>query len=200
MTSNPFDRAALTLGAVGVVSPVFALSTSSNNNFVLVRDASLVVLVILGACAVIGGATALRPLVLVAGAGYAVATVLQLVQFGRSTNWLNGNGSTFSASRWDSWSSGSPRASTRPATTQADPASTERWVPLPAATATAGMARMTGVCWVWVRRASFGAVRDAFRTSPYEGWSTTCLESKPVASRPTSRPEWTGFHGHDGTG
>lgn len=95
MTSNPFDRAALTLGAVGVVSPVFALSTSPNNNFVLVRDASLVVLVILGACAVIGGATALRPLVLVAGAGYAVATVLQLVQFGRSTNWLNGNGSTF---------------------------------------------------------------------------------------------------------
>jgi len=94
MTSNPFDRAALTLGAVGVVSAVFALSTSSNNNFVLVRDASLVVLVILGACAVIGGATALRPLVLVAGAGYAVATVLQLVQFGRSPNWLDGNGST----------------------------------------------------------------------------------------------------------
>jgi len=147
MTSNPFDRAALTLGAVGVVSPVVALSTSSNNNFVLVRDASLVVLVILGACAVIGGATALRPLVLVAGAGYAVATVLQLVQFGRSTNWLNGNGSTFALLL--GLAVGllvvGLSSSTRPATTQADPASTERLVPLPAATATAGMARMTGV-------------------------------------------------------
>ena len=148
MTSNPFDRAALTLGAVGVVSPVFALSTSSNNNFVLVRDASLVVLVILGACAVIGGATALRPLVLVAGAGYAVATVLQLVQFGRSTNWLNGNGSTFALLLGLAVGLlvvGLSSREHRPATTQADPASTERWVPLPAATATAGMARMTGV-------------------------------------------------------
>ncbi len=96
MTANRIFRAAILLGAVGVLSPVFALSTSSNNNFVKVAGLGLVVLVLLGACAVLGGFLENRLLVRLAGAGFALAALVQLVQFGRSTNWLAGNGSTFS--------------------------------------------------------------------------------------------------------
>lgn len=96
MTENSFDRAALLLGAVAVLSPVFALSTSSNNNFVTVRNGGLVVLVVLGAVALAGGLLSRPPLVLAAGVGFALAALLQLAQLGRSTNWLDGSGSTFS--------------------------------------------------------------------------------------------------------
>ena len=78
----------------------------------------------------------------------AVARVLLLVQIGGSTNWLNGNNSTFALLLSLAvgllvvrFSSREHPASDHPA----DPASTERWVPLPAATATAGVARMTEV-------------------------------------------------------
>jgi hypothetical protein len=33
--------------------------------------------------------------VIISGAGFAVAAAIQLVQFGRPTNWLAGDGSTF---------------------------------------------------------------------------------------------------------
>ncbi len=95
-THDPLGRAALVLGAAGVLSPVFALSTSSNNNFVQVRNGGLATFVILGLVAILGAVLAQRLLVVVAGAGFALAALLQLVQFGRSTNWLDGNGSTFS--------------------------------------------------------------------------------------------------------
>ncbi len=94
--NDRLGRAALALGVAGVISPVFALSTSSNNNFVLVQNAGLVVLPVLGVVAVLGVALARRLLVILAGAGFAGAALLQLVQFGRATNWLDGNGSTFS--------------------------------------------------------------------------------------------------------
>ena len=96
MNGDRFARAAVLLGAVGLLSPAFALSTSSNNNFVTVQNGGLVVLVVLGALAVVGGTTDRMPLVLVAGLGFAAAALLQLVQLGRSTNWLDGSGSTFS--------------------------------------------------------------------------------------------------------
>lgn len=95
MTRRPLDRAAATLGAAGVASVLFTLTTSSNNNFVEVEKAGLVVLPVLGVCAVVGGLIARPILVRLAGAGYAAAAVVQLVQLGRSTNWLEGNGSTF---------------------------------------------------------------------------------------------------------
>lgn len=95
MTTAPLSRAAVGLGAAGIVSPVFALSTSSNNNFVLVQGVGLVVLVVLGLLAVAGGLLERPLLVRLAGGAYAVAAILQLVQFGRTTNWLGGNGSTF---------------------------------------------------------------------------------------------------------
>ena len=89
-------RAALILGAAGIASPVFALSTSPNNNFVDVEGLALLVFPVLGAVAVLGVVLASRPVVLASGAGFVVAALVQLAQFGRSPNWLGGNGSTFS--------------------------------------------------------------------------------------------------------
>jgi hypothetical protein len=94
--TNPLDRAALALGGAGVVSPLFAFSTSSNNNFVLVQGVSVFLLPALGICAAIGALfSGKRVIVLVAGSGFGLAALLQLAQFGRSTNWLDGGGSTF---------------------------------------------------------------------------------------------------------
>lgn len=95
MMRSPLDRAALALGAGGVISDVFALGTSSNNNFVPVHGPALLVFPVLGAVAVAGGLTGRRALVVMAAVGYLVVAVVQLAQFGRSTNWLGGNGSTF---------------------------------------------------------------------------------------------------------
>lgn len=95
MTRHPLDQAATALGVAGVVSLVFSLTTSSNNNFVTVQGAGLIVFPVLGACALLGGVTGRRILVQVAGAAYVAAAILQLVQFGRSTNWIDGSGSTF---------------------------------------------------------------------------------------------------------
>jgi hypothetical protein len=88
-------RAALALGILGLVTPVFALSTSSNNNFVLVQSLALVMFPLLGLVAVVGALTRQRAVIAAAGAAYGVAALVQLVQLGRETNWLGGNGSTF---------------------------------------------------------------------------------------------------------
>jgi hypothetical protein len=89
-------QATLALGTLGVLAPVFALSTSSNNNFVAVQGLALAVFPVLGLVAIVGGLTRRRVVIAVAGAGYALAALVQLVQFGRDTNWLGGSGSTFS--------------------------------------------------------------------------------------------------------
>lgn len=89
-------RAALALGTLGVLSPVFALATSRNTNFVLMKPAAIFVLPVLGLLTIVGVLLENRIVVLSAGAAFAVAAVLQLVQFGHATNWLGGNGSTFS--------------------------------------------------------------------------------------------------------
>lgn len=94
--SAPAGRAVLALGAVAVASPLFALSTSSNNNFILIQGLGLVVIPLLGVVAALGALTSSRLIVLLAGAGFALAGGIQLLQLGRDTNWLGGNGSTFS--------------------------------------------------------------------------------------------------------
>jgi hypothetical protein len=63
---------------------------------VRVEGAGLAVLLVLSALAVVAGRLSRRPLAAVAGAGFAAAAVLQLVQLGRDTNWLDGDGSTVS--------------------------------------------------------------------------------------------------------
>lgn len=95
-THSSIGRAALALGAFGVLSPVFALTTSSNNNFVLMKTAAIFVFPVLGLLTIVGVLLGNRIVILTAGAGFAVAALLQLVQFGHATNWLGGNGSTFS--------------------------------------------------------------------------------------------------------
>ena len=89
-------RSAVALGALGMVAPAFALTTSSNNNFVLVEGLALLVFPVLGLIAAVGGLTGRRAIVAAAGAGYAVTALIQLVQLGLDTNWLDGNASTFS--------------------------------------------------------------------------------------------------------
>ena len=95
MSENAFDRAALLLGAVAVLSPVFRLSTSSNNNFVSMGNGAIIVAVLLGLLALTGGFTSQSVLVVTAGAGFALAALVQLVQLPLSSNWLDGSGSTF---------------------------------------------------------------------------------------------------------
>lgn len=92
-----FDRGAVALGLLGVVSPVFSLlDRSAKTNFVAVHGPGEWVLVVVGLVAVLGGFTQRSAPVVAAGGLFAVAAVVQLVQFGRGTNWLDGNGSTFS--------------------------------------------------------------------------------------------------------
>lgn len=92
---HPLDRAAAGLGAAGIASLVFSLTTSASNNFVKVEGPALLVFPLLGLVALAGALAAQRLVVVLAGAAYVAAGLLQLAQFGRSTNWLHGNGSTF---------------------------------------------------------------------------------------------------------
>ncbi len=94
---NGFDKGAIALGVLGVVSPVFhLLDNSSKTNFVAVDGLGLWTFVVLGLVAIVGGVTHRAIVVSAAGAAFAVTAVIQLVQFGRSTNYFDGNGSTFS--------------------------------------------------------------------------------------------------------
>jgi hypothetical protein len=67
MTRRPLDQAATALGFAGVASLVFSLSTSSNNSFVSMQGAALIVFPLLGMCAVVGGLTGRRILVQLGG-------------------------------------------------------------------------------------------------------------------------------------
>lgn len=98
MMSNRFDRAAVALGAGGLLSFVFTFSDGSFRpyDFVQIQGAGLVVILALSAIGLLGGLLGWRVVVIVAGAGFAVAAVIQLLQAGRSPNWLAGNGSTLS--------------------------------------------------------------------------------------------------------
>lgn len=98
MMATRFDRAAVALGVGALACSVFAIARGSGGkvDFVQLRNAGLIVLLILGAIAVLGGLIGNRFVVIVAGAGFAVAGVMQLVQWGGPTNWLAGDGTTVS--------------------------------------------------------------------------------------------------------
>lgn len=94
---EPLDRAAAGIGVAGILSVLFHFGTTGDYNFVTMTGASLVVFPLLGLVAVVGALRARRSLVIAAGAGYAVAALVQLIQFGHATNWLSGSGSTYAA-------------------------------------------------------------------------------------------------------
>ena len=96
--TDPFERATLVLGIAAVVSPLFALARRGPEplNLVHVRGATLVVLLVLGGMAVLGAVTHRLLLGIVAGAGLVGSALLQLIQAGRESNWLGGDGSTLS--------------------------------------------------------------------------------------------------------
>jgi len=96
VTAAPFDRAAVVLGAGALVGALFALTTGGPEpvNLIHVRRVGLLVLIVLGALAVVGGLLRRVLLVIAAGTGLVLAAVLQLLQVGRSPNWLGGDGST----------------------------------------------------------------------------------------------------------
>ncbi len=96
MTGRRFDRAAVVLGVAALLGSLFAFSTggAAPLDLIHVRGAGLIVIVALGVIAVLGGVLGLRVLVIVAGAGFVAAAVIQLLQVGQAVNWLGGNGST----------------------------------------------------------------------------------------------------------
>ena len=96
MTGRRFDRAAVVLGVAALLGSLFAFSTggAAPVDLIDVRGAGLFVIVALGVIAVLGGVLGLRVLVIVAGAGFVAAAVIQLLQVGQAVNWLGGNGST----------------------------------------------------------------------------------------------------------
>ncbi len=93
---SPRDQAALVLGLLALISPVFALTTSSNNNFVKMEGISILLFPLIGLLAIVGALTSRAVLATAAGALFALMALVQLAQFGRDPNWLGGSGNTFS--------------------------------------------------------------------------------------------------------
>jgi len=91
LVKSQLDRAAIALGVAGVVSPLYAVATS----FARIQGAALAVIPALGICAIVGGLLSRWVVVVAAGAVFAALAVLQLAQLGRTSNWLDGDASTF---------------------------------------------------------------------------------------------------------
>ena len=96
--ARPFPhRASLVLGLAAVASAGFFFVQRGDLSLVRVENAAAVAVALgFGALAVLGGWLGRRSLTVAAGAGFAVAAAVQLVQLGRDTNWFGGTGSTFS--------------------------------------------------------------------------------------------------------
>jgi hypothetical protein len=95
-THDTLDRAALVLGLVSVVSAVFVF-VHGTFQLVQIGAAGLVVALVLGLLAVVGGWLDERTLMLAAGGGFLIAAAVQLVLLqGGSSGFLGGNASTFS--------------------------------------------------------------------------------------------------------
>ncbi len=89
-------RGAFALGALAVGSPFFALGRPRFTDFLTMQMTAIIVVPVLGLVVLVGAATGLRLLVFLAGLGFAFCALLQLTQFGRSPNWLGGDGTTYS--------------------------------------------------------------------------------------------------------
>lgn len=89
------DRPAIALGVGAAASLLLGIADRTPLRLIAVGPAMAVVTLILAVVAVTGGVLAIRPIVLVAGAGFLVAAVLQVVQLSLGgANTLGGDGST----------------------------------------------------------------------------------------------------------
>jgi hypothetical protein len=90
-------RASVALGLAAMAGAGFYFVQRGDLSLVRIGNlAAVAVLLGFGVLAVLGGWLRRRLLTVAAGAGFAVAAVVQLVQLGRDTNWFGGTGSTFS--------------------------------------------------------------------------------------------------------
>ena len=95
-TQATLDQAAWWLALASLPFALFALRSPVPVHFVKVTGAALLVLLVLCALAAVGARTGRGVLVLAAAVGLLIAAVVQLAQTGRGTNWLGGDGSTYS--------------------------------------------------------------------------------------------------------
>lgn len=96
MITDPLNRAAFVLGVGAAATSVFAFIDPIQYRLVRLHGPGLATLLALAVLAIAGALLNRRGLVAVAGAGFLAAAGLQLVQLGGATNWLRGDGSTFS--------------------------------------------------------------------------------------------------------
>lgn len=98
MRGGGLDRAAVALGVGGLLTFVFAFSGGAHRpyDFLQIQGVGLIVILALSALGLLGGLLRNRVLVLVSGAAFTAAAILQLVQAGREPNWIEGDGSTLS--------------------------------------------------------------------------------------------------------
>jgi len=89
------QRVGYGLSAAAAVSIVLILAPSNDAvRIAKIGPLAAVVLLVVAVLGVLGARTGQAALYLAAGGLAVAAGLLQLVQFGRSTNWLDGNGST----------------------------------------------------------------------------------------------------------
>lgn len=96
MTRRPVDAPLLALGGAALVSSLFTFTSGgpAQLEFIHIRGAGLILLLIFGAAAAAAGYLHLRTLAIASGAGLVAAALLQLLQADQSVNWLDGDGST----------------------------------------------------------------------------------------------------------
>ena len=91
-----FDRAAIVLGAVSIMSAAFVF-VHGTFQLVQIGTVGLVVALVLGLLAIAAGLLAERTLMIAAGVGFLLAATVQLVLLGGGgSGFLGGNASTFS--------------------------------------------------------------------------------------------------------
>ncbi|MDQ4037787.1 MAG: hypothetical protein M3313_05430 [Actinomycetota bacterium] len=89
------QRVGYGLSAAAAVSILLILAPSNDAvRMAKVTPVAALVLVLVAVVGALGARTGKEALYLAAGGVSLVASVIQLVQFGRSTNWVAGNGST----------------------------------------------------------------------------------------------------------
>lgn len=95
-TKRSFDRAAAVLGLASIASAVFAWQGLGDFRFITITGPAVAVAFFLGVLALVAGMLAVRALALLAGLGFAVAALLQLIATTTGGDWLGADLSAMS--------------------------------------------------------------------------------------------------------